>query len=69
MIAVGERSGQLEQMLANVAMAYDREVELKVAKMTSLLEPMMILFMGGGIGFIVWSILGPIMEMNNWVGQ
>ncbi len=69
MIAVGERSGQLEQMLENVAMAYDREVELKVTKMTSLLEPMMILFMGGGIGFIVWSILGPIMEMNNWVGQ
>lgn len=68
MIAVGERSGQLEQMLENVAMAYDREVEMKVQRMTSLLEPMMILFMGGGVGFVVWSILGPIMAMNDWVG-
>ena len=40
MIAVGERSGQLEQMLENVAAAYDIEVDMKLARMTALLEPL-----------------------------
>jgi len=67
MIAVGERSGQLEQMLENVAQAYDQEVDLKIGRLTTLLEPMMILLMGGSVGFVVMSILSPIMEMNQFV--
>jgi general secretion pathway protein F len=67
MIAVGERSGQLEQMLENVAHAYDREVEMKVGRLTTLLEPLMIVFMGGSVAFIVMSMLQPIMMMNQWV--
>ena len=66
MIAVGERSGQLEQMLENVAAAYDIEVDMKIARLTSLLEPLMILVMGGSVGFVVFSILVPIMDMNNF---
>lgn len=66
MIAVGERSGQLEPMLENVAAAYDIEVDLKIARLTSLMEPLMILVMGGSVGFVVFSILVPIMEMNNF---
>jgi general secretion pathway protein F len=64
MIAVGERAGQLEQMLYNVADAYDSDTEMKLARMTSLLEPLMIVGMGGAVAFIVFSILMPIMDMN-----
>ncbi len=65
MIAIGEKSGQLEQMLNNVAVAYDNEVETTLTKLTSILEPLMILIMGGMVAFIVFSILMPIMQMNN----
>lgn len=64
MIAVGERAGQLEQMLANVADAYDANTETQLARMTALLEPLMIVVMGGTVAFIVFSILMPIMDMN-----
>ncbi|MGH7293451.1 MAG: type II secretion system F family protein [Polyangiaceae bacterium] len=69
MIAVGERSGQLEQMLENVARAYDTQVETRVAALTSLLEPLMIVVMGGGVGFIAFAILMPLMQMNEFVQQ
>ncbi len=67
MIAVGERSGQLEQMLENVALAYDQEIDAKMGRLTTLLEPLMILLMGGSVAFVVFSILSPIMEMNEFV--
>ena len=64
MIAVGEKSGQLETMLENVARAYDAQVETRLQAMTSLLEPLIIVFMGGGVGFIAFSILMPLIQMN-----
>lgn len=67
MIAVGERSGQLEQMLENVSRAYESDVETRVAALTSLLEPLMILIMGGVVGFIAMSILMPMVQMNELV--
>jgi general secretion pathway protein F len=67
MIAVGEKSGQLEQMLENVARAYDAQVETRVQAMTSLLEPIIIVIMGGGVGFIAFSILMPLIQMNDFV--
>lgn len=67
MIAVGETSGRLEEMLQNVADAYDNEVENAVAALVSLLEPVMIIGMGGVVGFIVFAILMPIFEMNELV--
>lgn len=67
MIAVGERSGQLETMLENVSRAYDAQVETRVQAMTSLLEPLIIVFMGGGVGFIAFSILMPLIQMNDFV--
>lgn len=66
MIAVGERSGQLEQMLGNVASAYESEVELKLGRLTTMLEPLMIVAMGGAVAFVVFSILMPIMQMNQF---
>jgi general secretion pathway protein F len=68
MIAVGERSGQLETMLENVSRAYDFEVEGRVARLTTALEPVMILVMGAIVGFIVLSVIRPILMMNEFVG-
>jgi general secretion pathway protein F len=67
MIAVGERSGQLETMLGNVAQAYQNEVEMKLSRLTTMLEPIMILVMGGAVAFVVFSILMPILQMNQMV--
>lgn len=67
MIAVGEKSGQLESMLENVSRAYESDVETRIAALTSMLEPAMILFMGGAVGFIVLAIMMPLMQMNSLV--
>ncbi len=67
MIAVGEKSGQLETMLENVANSYDAQVETKIAILTSLLEPLMIVVMGVGAGSIAAAILIPLMKMNEFV--
>src|SRR5258708_7900868 len=56
MVAVGERSGQLEAMLENVAVAYERDVDGKVAKLTTVLSPLLIVIMAMAVGFIVLSI-------------
>lgn len=68
MIAIGEKSGQLEEMLENVSNAYDLEVETRVQVLTSLLEPLMIVFMGGAVGFIAFSILMPLIQMSSFAG-
>jgi len=68
MIAVGEKSGELEKMLARAADAYDGEVEASVNALSSVLEPMLVLFMGGVVGFIVMAILLPIFDLNQIVG-
>jgi general secretion pathway protein F len=67
MIAIGEKSGQLEEMLQNVAKSYESQVEMRVNALTSLLEPVMIVIMGVGVAFIVFSILMPIMQLNTFV--
>jgi general secretion pathway protein F len=67
MVAVGERSGQLETMLENVAGAYEREVEGKVARLTTVLSPAIIVTMAVVVVFIVFSILTPILDMQNFV--
>jgi general secretion pathway protein F len=66
MIAIGEKSGQLEEMLENVAEAYDSEVDQKVQLLTSLLEPLIIVFMGGAVAFIAMSILFPLIQMSDF---
>jgi general secretion pathway protein F len=68
MVAIGEKSGDLEGMLGNVANAYDSQVETKIAALTSLLEPVMIVVMGVAVAFIVFSILMPILQINTLAG-
>jgi len=66
MVAVGEASGSLEDMLFNVADTYDNEVETATNSLIALLEPLMIVVMGVIVGFIVLSVLLPIFEMNKF---
>lgn len=64
MIAIGEKAGRLEEMLENIADAYAAQADARVQKATSLMEPMIIAMMGGGVGFVVFAILMPIMQLN-----
>jgi len=67
MIQVGEQSGNLEAMLEKVADVFENEVESVLTALTSILEPIIILIMGGVVAFIVLSIVLPIMEMQQLV--
>jgi general secretion pathway protein F len=67
MMAVGEQSGTLDTMLAKAADSYEKEVEIKILALTSMIEPVMILSMGLVVSFIVVSILLPIFEMNQLI--
>jgi len=67
MIAVGERSGQLEEMLENVSRAYEADVDTRVMALTSLLEPLMVVVLGGVVAFIAMAILMPLIQMNQMV--
>ena len=63
MLSVGEETGQLEQMLTKVADFYETEVDAKVKALTSLLEPLMIVFVGGMVGVIVIAMYLPIFDL------
>ena len=67
MIQVGEQSGKLEDMLNKIADVFEKETETSILRLTSYLEPIMILVMGCAVGFIVLSICLPIFEMNQLV--
>jgi general secretion pathway protein F len=64
MVAIGERSGQLEDMLLSVADSYETQVDVRVGALTSLLEPILIVMMGAVIAFVAFSILMPILQVN-----
>lgn len=68
MIAVGETTGALDAMLAKIADFYDDEVDSAVGALTSLLEPMLMVFLGITIGFIVIAMYLPIFQMGSVVG-
>jgi type IV pilus assembly protein PilC len=63
MVAVGEETGQLETMLAKIADFYEAEVDAKVKALTALIEPVMICFVGGMVGFIVISMYLPLFSI------
>jgi general secretion pathway protein F len=66
--AAGEQSGKLEEMLFRVADTYEHQSDLSITGMLSLLEPLMILFMGGVVGFAVLAILLPIFQASQGFG-
>jgi len=63
MVAVGEETGQLEHMLGKIADFYEAEVDAKVKALTALIEPIMIMFVGGMVGFIVISMYLPLFSI------
>ncbi|MGD0210009.1 MAG: type II secretion system F family protein [Desulfomonilia bacterium] len=63
MIAVGEATGAMDQMLSKIADFYDEEVDTAVEALTSALEPMLMVFLGGVIGFVVVAMYLPIFKM------
>jgi general secretion pathway protein F len=69
MIELGQRSGELEDMLIRVAENYDDEVKQTVDAMVGLLEPVIIIIMGIFVGFLVLAILLPILTMSSNVGR
>ncbi|HEX9190903.1 MAG TPA: type II secretion system F family protein, partial [Candidatus Deferrimicrobiaceae bacterium] len=67
MVAVGEESGTLDGMLTRAADAMDEETNARLARLLSLLEPLIILAMGGVVAFIVVSILLPLLDISQIV--
>jgi len=63
MVAVGEETGQLEHMMTKIADFYEAEVDAKVKALTALIEPLMIVFVGGMVGFIVISMYLPLLSL------
>ena len=68
MIAVGEETGSMEIMLNKVADFYDDEVDTAVAALTSMIEPLLMVFMGGAIGSILIAMYLPIFTIADAIG-
>ncbi len=67
MIATGERSGQLEEMLENISASYQQQTDLQVQTMTQLLGPLMIIVLGIAVAAIVFAVMWPILQMNQTI--
>lgn len=65
MIKLGERSGELEPMLKIISENYEDQVQSKISGLTSVLEPIMMICLGTAIGFIVFAVVIPMMNMNS----
>jgi type IV pilus assembly protein PilC len=65
MVDVGEESGELDTMLFKVADTYDEEVAVLTESLTSLMEPLLIIFLGGAVGFIVVALFMPLIKLIN----
>jgi general secretion pathway protein F len=64
MISLGEKSGELEDMLKIISENYEEQVNAKIDGLTSLLEPIMIVFLGATVFFVVLSVIMPMMKLN-----
>jgi type IV pilus assembly protein PilC len=68
MISVGEETGALDQMLSKIADFYDDEVDRAVEGLTKMIEPMLMLVVGGSVGFIIVAMYLPIFKMGEVIG-
>lgn len=69
MIDIGEETGRMSEMLIKIATFYDQEVDVAVKALTSLIEPALIIFLGGIVGFIVGSIMIPMFNLINVIAK
>ena len=65
MVAVGEQSGQLEEILDRITESYEEEIDLTIQPMTSLIEPIIIIFLAVIVGFIIAARLFPLLDFAN----
>ncbi|MBP1920568.1 type II secretion system F family protein [Youngiibacter multivorans] len=68
LMRVGQETGRLDEMLYKVAAAYDRKVEQSLARLTARIEPLLILIIGGIVGFIIIAIAVPILTISQNIG-
>jgi type IV pilus assembly protein PilC len=68
MLAIGEETGQIDTILVKVADFYEEEVEAVIDGLSSLIEPLMIVVLGGMVGLIAASVMGPIASLSKSVG-
>jgi len=68
MVDIGEETGELDKMLMKVADNYDDDVDIAVESLTSVMEPVLIVFMGGAIGFIVIALFLPLIDLIKNLG-
>ena len=68
MVAVGEKSGRLEEMLSKIAQFYEEQTDAMVVGLSSLIEPLVIAFLGVIVGGIVVALFLPIIKMTQYIG-
>ena len=67
MLSVGEETGQTDQVLVKVADFYEEEVDVAIEGLSSIIEPVMIVFMGGMVGLIAASVMMPIANLSSQI--
>ncbi len=67
MVSVGERTGNMEEMFESIALYYEEEMDLTISRLTEMLEPIMIVFMGITVGFILVAMYTPMFQMGETV--
>jgi type IV pilus assembly protein PilC len=67
MLEVGEETGQIDQVLVKIADFYDEEVATAMSSLASIIEPVMIIFLGVGVGFIAASVMGPLANLSTQI--
>lgn len=68
MIATGEKTGQLEEMLNNIANSYEMQVDAKVGALTSIMEPLIIVMLGAVVACVVFAIIMPMVQLSSFAG-
>jgi type IV pilus assembly protein PilC len=68
MVKVGEQSAQLDEILAKLASFYEKEVDAQVGVLATLLEPVIMVILGAGVGLLIAGILLPIYNLASTVG-
>jgi type IV pilus assembly protein PilC len=69
MLAIGEETGQTDTILIKVADFYEEEVETVIDSLSSIIEPLMIIVLGAGVGVIAASVMGPIASLSKNIGN